>query len=107
MWMTLFWFQERNLLSFICVWIVYLLDFVCKQSVFLVLAPLFGGGIFSVSGHEWLVQRKAASNAFRVRDIIASLAVFQRVANDLVTLLDKHDGQELDFQTILVRICLL
>jgi cytochrome P450 len=94
------------LLSFICVWIVFF-HFVGKQSVFLVLAPLFGGGIFSVSGHEWLVQRKAASNAFRVRDIISSLAVFQRVANDLVTLLDKHDGQELDFQTLLVRTCLL
>lgn len=45
-----------------------------------ILMPLFGRGIFSVNGHEWLQQRKAASNAFRVNDIKHSLRVCVAIA---------------------------
>ena len=41
-----------------------------------------------------------ASNAFRVRDIKHSLNVFRRVAEDLISVIDSHVGQELDFQTL-------
>ncbi len=34
-------------------------DLFPKPDVFTIMEPLFGKGIFAVSGHEWLVQRKA------------------------------------------------
>ena len=65
------------------------------------LRELFGGGIFSVNGHEWYVQRKKASAAFRVRDMKASREMFIRKTKDLLRVLREHEGQEVDFQTLL------
>lgn len=44
---------------------------------------LFGNGIFSVDGHQWLLQRKAASNAFRVNDIKHNIQVFKRAIGEV------------------------
>lgn len=65
-----------------------------------VLQDLIGRGIFSVNGEDWILQRKAASNAFRVRDIKHSLDVFRRVAHDLIAVMDAHEGQEVDMVSV-------
>jgi cytochrome P450 len=66
-----------------------------------VLKEVFGDGIFAVDGHDWVVQRKAASNAFRVRDIKHSMDCFRRKTLDMMKILDENEGQEVDVQTLL------
>lgn len=53
-----------------------------------------------MDGHEWLVQRKAASLAFRITDIKNSVTVFKRVAQDLVSVLDASENKEIDVQVL-------
>jgi cytochrome P450 len=62
---------------------------------------VFGDGIFAVDGHDWVSQRKAASNSFRVRDIKHSMNVFQEKTRDMMKILDENEGKEVDFQTLL------
>lgn len=79
-----------------------------KSSVLAALfEELFGRGIFVVNGEDWLLQRKSASHAFRVKDIERSLEVFARVSRDVVRELDARAGGEADVLPLLesVRKC--
>lgn len=71
-----------------------------------ILKELFGRGIFSVNGADWVLQRKAAANAFRVRDIKHSLDVFSRVADQTLAVLDGCVGKEIDVMTLMASVSL-
>jgi cytochrome P450 len=62
---------------------------------------LFGRGIFAIDGHEWVVQRKAASISFRVTDIKRSMVVFNSVTDEVISVLRDEANCVVDMQTLM------
>eukprot|EP01118_Nematostelium_gracile_P006103 TRINITY_DN1952_c0_g2_i1.p1 TRINITY_DN1952_c0_g2~~TRINITY_DN1952_c0_g2_i1.p1 ORF type:complete len:503 (+),score=120.94 TRINITY_DN1952_c0_g2_i1:62-1570(+) len=72
----------------------------------MILAPLFGNGIFASDGKHWKKQRQVASHLFKTAELKQMIPVFIKHTDKLIELLEQNNNRDHDFQDVISRVTL-